>query len=182
MQIVESLQKLSETRPADMTPASAFQHGLNVRKAFKHAPEQTTMALAAMLDSTCRYIDANKSIQGEAALAECSRYLLDTFPAFTLQEWMLVMYRVRHGYYAAKYGDRYKIFERLKTEELSRFACKHEEERSYLLEEINRPAPWRGLPPGSETTMLRYKPTGKQGSGTRIRQYFDKVMPEDAAQ
>ena len=137
------------------------------------------MALAAMIDSTCKYVDANKSIQGAEALAECARYLVDQFPAFTLQEWMLVLYRVRHGYYAKQYGDRYKIYERLKTEELARFACKHEEERSYLLEQVHRPQPARGLPQGLETASIVYKPQGKRGSGTRLRDYLDKVAPED---
>ena len=177
--IQQTLQKLSKTKPADLTPSAAFTSGMNVRKAYRMAPQETTMAMAAMIDSTCKYIDANKSIQGAEAVAECARYLLDQFPAFTLEEWMLVLYRVRHGYYAKQYGDRYKIFERLKTEELARFACKHEEERSYLLEEIHRPAPSRGLPMGVETTAIKYQPSGKKGSGTRIREYFEKVMPEN---
>lgn len=181
LSIQQTLQQLSETKPADLTPSDAFQLGTNVRTAYRLAPNETTMALAAMIDSTCKYVDANKSIQGAEALAECARYLVDQFPAFTLQEWMLVLYRVRHGYYAKQYGDRYKIFERLKTEELSRFACKHEEERSYLLENIHRPQPQRGLPQGMETTAIRYQPSGKRGSGTRIREYFDKVAPEQKA-
>lgn len=179
--IQQTLQQLSKTKPADLTPSDAFQFGTNVRTAYRLAPNETTMALAAMIDSTCRYVDANKSIQGAEALAECARYLVDQFPAFTLQEWMLVLYRVRHGYYAKQYGDRYKIFERLKTEELSRFACKHEEERSYLLEQIHRPEAVRGLPQGVETTALKYTPSGRKGSGTRIREYLDKVAPEQTA-
>lgn len=179
--IQQTLQQLSKIKPADLTPSAAFTAGTNVRTAYRLAPHETTMALAAMIDSTCKYIDANKSIQGAEALAECARYLLDQFPVFTLQEWMLVLYRIRHGYYAKQYGDRFKIYERLKTEELARFACKHEEERSYLLEEIHKPQPSRGLPMGVETTSIRYQPSGRKGSGTRIREYFDRVMPEDKA-
>lgn len=181
LSIQQTLQTLSETKPADLTPREAFAQGMNVRTAYRHAPEETTMAMAAMLDATCKYVDANKSIQGAQALAECARYLLDQFPAFTLQEWMLVLYRIRHGYYAKQYGDRYKIFERLKTEELARFACKHEEERSYYLEQMHRPAPSRGIPDNIETTCITFKPRGKMGSGSRLRDYLDKVAPEQNA-
>lgn len=180
LSIQQTLQTLSETKPADLTPREAFAQGMNVRTAYRHAPEETTMAMAAMLDATCKYVDANKSIQGAQALAECARYLLDQFPAFTLEEWMLVLYRIRHGYYAKQYGDRYKIYERLKTEELARFACKHEEERSYFLEQMHRPAPSRGIPDNIETTCITFKPRGKVGSGTRLRDYLDKVAPEQS--
>lgn len=176
-----TLQKLSGRNAANLDNRTAWVGGLNIRTAYRLQPEATTAALAGMLDATCQYVDANKSIQGAAALAEAARYLIDQFPVYTLEEWALVLYRVRHGYYAQAYGDRFKIYERLKTEELVRFACKHEEERSYLLEELQRPSPYRGLPEGAETRAYNYQPRGRQGSGQRLREYLDKVapMPED---
>ena len=170
--ITQTLQQLSKSIPAELTPRTAWCEGLNIQAAYKAAPLQVMAALSAMLRATCEYVDANKTIQGAEQLAEVTRYLIDQYPAMKLEEWALICYRVRMGYYE-RYGSKYKLYERLKGTEFARFARKHEEERAPLLEELHRPPPIRGATAEAVTRMYAHYKTVQATNGQRLKEKLE---------
>ena len=170
--VTQTLQQLLKSTPADLTPRAAWLEGLNIKAAYKAAPLQVMAALSAMIRATCEYLDANKTIQGADQLAEVTRFLIDQFPAMKLQEWALINYRIRMGYYE-RYGSQYKLYERLKGNEFARFARKHEEERAPLLEELHRPPPSRGATPDAVTRMYDHYQAVKVSNGQKLKQKLE---------
>jgi hypothetical protein len=126
-------------------------------------------AVSAMLRATCEAVDANKTIQGAEQLAEAAQYLIKQYPAMTVEEWAVVCYRIRCGYYE-RYGAQYKMYERLKVADFARYAAKHEEERIPLLEELHRPPPSRGITSEAVTRMYdSFKTAQRESTGQKLK-------------
>ena len=94
-----------------ITPAEAWQHGTNVRAAFKYCPRQTHAALTALLKSTLDYLNYNKTIRETEHIIEAVDFLIEEFPAMKIEEWRCIMTNFKAG----KYGNQY---ERLMLPEL----------------------------------------------------------------
>ena len=113
--------------PCNLTPAQAWEQGTNIRAAFKHQPGETHVALMKLLTETIVYLDYNKTITGTQNFIDAVDYLIKMFPAMKLEEWVVIMNRLKAGYYG-------KHYERLKLPELVEIFQQHEGERAEMME------------------------------------------------
>ena len=122
---VMSIARIS-TR-SNITPSQAWELGTNVRGAFKHCPVQTHTALMALLKSTLDYLDYNKTIRKTEDFIDAVDYLIVQFPVMKIEEWKIVMTRLKAGHYG-------KTYERLQLPELVEAFQKYEEDRAIMIE------------------------------------------------
>lgn len=106
-----------------LSPEDAWHHGTNVTAAFRANPMQTEAALILMLKKTLMSLDMNKTIRTDEDLLFAVEHLRQTFPVMKLEEWAIIMHRLKTGVYAVKY-------ERLKLPELVDIFQQYEGERA----------------------------------------------------
>ena len=130
------MQRISEVSP--LSPTDAWNHGTNVQTAFRISPVQTEAALILMLKKTLMYLDCNKTITGDEDILMAVKHLRETFPAMKLEEWHLIMHRMKTGHYPVR-------FERLKLPEICAIFQQYEGERAErregLWNEVKKIAP-----------------------------------------
>jgi hypothetical protein len=110
-----------------ITPVIAWESGTNVRTAMKDDPQLTFSTLTALLMDAVSYLDMNKTLRDENDFIHAVRNLIDDFPVMKLEEWKVIMDRLKAG----KYG---KMYERLKLPELSEIFMQYEGERAEMME------------------------------------------------
>jgi hypothetical protein len=115
------LKRISGT--SVLSPEQAWNEGTNVLTAFRHHPAETEAALILLLKRTLVALDMNKTIRTDEDLLFAVEHLRTEFPAMKLEEWAIIMYRLKTGQYAVKY-------ERLKLPELVAIFREYEGERA----------------------------------------------------
>jgi len=133
-----SLQNISAA--SRMSPAKAWAEGTNVLAAFRMNPAHTEATLILLLKETLNYLDYSKSITADRDVLDAVHHLRDTFPAMKLEEWAIIMHRLKTGEYRPGY-------ERLKLPELVDIFQQYEGERAAVREgnwnELKKHAPDR---------------------------------------
>lgn len=124
-----------------MTPQKAWSEGTNVLASFRLNPAKTEATLLILLKDTLTYLDCNKSITADRDLIDAVAFLRDEFPAMKLEEWHIIMHRLKTGQYAVKY-------ERLKLPELVDIFRQYEGERAEM-----REGAWRELKKATPDTL-----------------------------
>ncbi|MHC5062262.1 MAG: hypothetical protein ACYTFK_14490 [Planctomycetota bacterium] len=123
-----------------MTPEKAWANGTNVLAAFRIRPARTEATLILLLKDTLQYLDYNKSIKADRDILDAVHHLRDTFPAMKVEEWAIIMHRLKTGEYRPGY-------ERLKLPELCDIFQQYEGERAAVREgnwnELKKHAPDR---------------------------------------
>ncbi|MAA65007.1 MAG: hypothetical protein CL581_09565, partial [Alteromonadaceae bacterium] len=76
-----------------------------------------------MLKETLQYLEYNRSITADRDVLDAVHHLRDTFPAMKLEEWAIIMHRLKTGEYRPGY-------ERLKLPELVDIFQQYEGERA----------------------------------------------------
>lgn len=158
--IAQSIAIIS--RPSNkLTPAEAWDTGTNVRSAFRYQPVPTHTALMALLKDAIDYLDFNKTISGTRNFVDAVDYLISEFPAMKLEEWAVIMSRLKAGVYG-------KMYERLKLPELVEIFQQYEGQRAEMMERsIKRE---KDKPPAPLTEEQR---------GLMKRLLIDLKLPED---
>jgi hypothetical protein len=106
-----------------LSPEVAWNEGTNVLTAFRQRPVETEAALILLLKRTLMALDMNKTIRSDEDLLFAVEHLRTEFPAMKLEEWAIIMYRLKTGQYPVKY-------ERLKLPELVTIFREYEGERA----------------------------------------------------
>lgn len=118
-----SLQRISQN--SVLTPEQAWAHGTNVTAAYNdpETRQQTEAALILMLKKTLLSLEMNKTIRSDEDLLFAVEHLRTEFPVMKLEEWAIIMHRLKTGQYAVNY-------ERLKLPELVAIFRQYEGERA----------------------------------------------------
>lgn len=87
----------------------------------------THVSLTALLKDAVDYLEMNKSFRHEGDYIEAVTYLIEEFPTMKLEEWKVIMTRLKAGHYG-------KMYERLKLPELVEIFQQHEGERAEMRE------------------------------------------------
>ena len=106
-----------------LSPEQAWAHGTNVTAAYNANPAQTEAALILLLKKTLMALDMNKTIRTDEDLLFAVEHLRTEFPAMKLEEWAIIMQRLKTGKYPVQY-------ERLKLPELVTIFRTYEGERA----------------------------------------------------
>ena len=93
----------------------------------KEDPKLTFTTLTALLMDAVSYLDMNKTLRDENDFIHAVRHLVDEFPAMKLEEWKVIMDKLKAG----KYGQ---MYERLKLPELVEIFQVYEGDRAELIE------------------------------------------------
>ena len=122
--------------------------------AYREAPAKTEAALIIMLKDTLQYLEYNKSIKADRDILDAVHHLRDTFPAMKLEEWAIIMHRLKTGEYRPGY-------ERLKLPELVDIFQQYEGERAAVREgnwnELKKHAPTRLSDDQLDSLYANYK-------------------------
>lgn len=124
-----------------MTPQQAWSEGTNVLASFRINPAQTEATLLLLVKDTLTYLDCSKTITADRDLIDAVAFLRDEFPAMKLEEWHIIMHRLKTGQYPVKY-------ERLKLPELVDIFRLYEGERAEM-----REGAWRELKKATPDTL-----------------------------
>ena len=139
---------------SQLSPERAWAEGTNVLLAYRQAPAKTEAALIIMLKDTLQYLEYNKSIKADRDILDAVHHLRDTFPAMKLEEWAIIMHRLKTGEYRPGY-------ERLKLPELVDIFQQYEGERAAVREgnwnELKKHAPSRLSDDQLESLYANYK-------------------------
>lgn len=108
-------------------PDEAWNSGINVRSAMKEDPKTTFATLTALLMDAVAYLDMNKTLRNEDDFIHAVQHLLDEFPAMKLEEWKVIMDRLKSGIYG-------QMYERLKLPELVEIFKSYEGDRAEMME------------------------------------------------
>ncbi len=137
-QTAASLQNISAG--SRLTPERAWAEGTNVLAAFRINPAHTEATLILLLKETLNYLDYSRSITTDRDILDAVHHLRDSFPAMKLEEWAIIMHRLKTGEYRPGY-------ERLKLPELCDIFQQYEGERAAVREgnwnELKKHAPDR---------------------------------------
>lgn len=125
--IAQSIALISSPSANKLTPAQAWHNGCNVRSAIKYEPQLTHVALMTLLKDAVDYLDYNKTITSTKDFIDAVDYLVEWFPVMKVEEWKVIMQRLKAGHY----GNRY---ERLKLPELVEIFKQYEGERAEMRE------------------------------------------------
>ena len=152
LQTAHSLQNISEG--SRLTPEKAWTNGTNVLSAFRVQPARTEATLILLLKETLTYLDYSRSITADRDILDAVHHLRDTFPAMKLEEWAIIMHRLKTGEYRPGY-------ERLKLPELCDIFQQYEGERAAVREgnwnELKKHAPDRLSDDQLESLYANYK-------------------------
>lgn len=110
-----------------MTPQKAWSEGTNVLASYRVNPAQTEATLLLLLKETLTYLDCSKTITADRDLIDAVAFLRQEFPAMKLEEWHIIMHRMKTGHYPVK-------FERLKLPEIVAIFREYEGERAEMRE------------------------------------------------
>lgn len=131
-----SLQNISKA--STLTAEQAWTHGTNVQTAYRLYPAQTSVVLLSLLKDALTYLDYNKTIVNDQDLIDAVVYLREQFPVMKVEEWAIIMKRLKSGEFKTGY-------ERLKLPELRDVFCQYEEQRASFREsnwgELKKSAP-----------------------------------------
>jgi hypothetical protein len=144
-----------------ISPTDAWNHGSNIRGAMRLEPKLTHVALMSLLKDAIEYLDFNKTITGTQNFIDAVNYLVETFPVMKIEEWKVIMVRLKSG----KYG---KMYERLKLPELVEIFQQYEGERAEMMEQEYRRDKDSPAPPLSDEQRSLMK-----------RLIVDLKLPED---
>jgi len=104
------------------------------------SPAHTEGTLLLLLKETLTYLDYSRSITVDRDVLDAVHHLMNEFPAMKLEEWRIIMYRLKTGEYRPGY-------ERLKLPELVDIFRQYEGERAAIREqnwnELKKHAPDR---------------------------------------
>ena len=118
------------------------------------APAKTEATLILLLKETLQYLDYNKGITADRDILDAVHHLRDTFPAMKLEEWAIIMHRLKTGEYRPGY-------ERLKLPELVDIFQQYEGERAAVREgnwdELKKHAPTRLSDDQLDSLYANYK-------------------------
>jgi hypothetical protein len=146
------LQNISEG--SRLTPEKAWANGTNVLAAFRVQPARTEATLILLLKETLTYLDYSRSITADRDILDAVHHLRDTFPAMKLEEWAIIMHRLKTGEYRPGY-------ERLKLPELVDIFQQYEGERAAVREgnwnELKKHAPDRLSDDQLDSLYANYK-------------------------
>jgi hypothetical protein len=146
------LQNISEG--SRLTPERAWANGTNVLAAFRVQPARTEATLILLLKETLTYLDYSRSITADRDILDAVHHLRDTFPAMKLEEWAIIMHRLKTGEYRPGY-------ERLKLPELCDIFQQYEGERAAVREgnwnELKKHAPDRLSDDQLDSLYANYK-------------------------
>lgn len=106
-----------------VSPEQAWASGTNITAAFRTDPQKTEATLILMLKKTLLALDMNKTIRTDEDLLFAVEHLRTEFPVMKLEEWAIIMHRLKTGQYPVKY-------ERLKLPELVAIFREYEGERA----------------------------------------------------
>ena len=81
----------------------------------------------SLLKDAIEYLDFNKTITGTKDFIDAVDYLVEMFPAMKVEEWKVIMHRLKAGHYG-------KMYERLKLPELVEIFKQYEGERAEMME------------------------------------------------
>ena len=123
-----SIQTISTPSIAKISPSDAWNNGSNVKTALRYEPKVTHITLMSMLKDAIDYLDYNKTITGTQNFIDAVDYLVDTFPAMKLEEWRIIMTRLKAGHYG-------KMYERMKLPEIVEVFKLYEGERAEMMEQ-----------------------------------------------
>lgn len=137
-QTARSLQNISASSP--LSPERAWREGTNVLAAYRVSPAHTEGTLLLLLKETLTYLDYSRSITADRDVLDAVHHLMNEFPAMKLEEWRIIMHRLKTGEYRPGY-------ERLKLPELVDIFRQYEGERAAIREqnwnELKKHAPDR---------------------------------------
>lgn len=123
-----------------MTPEEAWSKGTNVVAAYRTDPARVEATLILLLKETLTYLEYNKTIRSDQDLLDAVHHLRDNFPEMKLEEWAIIMNRLKTGEYRPGY-------ERLKLPELCDIFQQYGGERAAVREgnwnELKKHAPDR---------------------------------------
>lgn len=141
---VSALTKIEEGKMivASASPEEAWTQGVNIRRAVREHPKQVKFYLFTELGKLIRFIDAKKTLENEDDLIFTVDALIETFPAFKLEEFSVVFHNIKLGYFG-------KFYERLKTAELIECCKQWEGQRAEIIERQRR---WNPDPDFAERT------------------------------
>ena len=115
----------------------------------------------ALLKDAIDYLDFNKTINGTRNFVDAVDYLIKQFPAMKLEEWSVIMTRLKAGVYG-------KMYERLKLPELVEIFQQYEGERAEMME--------RNIKRDKDTPPT---PLTEEQKGLMKRLLADLKLPED---
>jgi len=93
----------------------------------KHEPKLTFATLTALVLDTVQYLEMNKTFRNEEDVIHAVKFLSEEFPAMKLEEWKIVMDRLKTGQYG-------KMYERFKLPEMVEVFKQFEGERAEMME------------------------------------------------
>ena len=128
--VTQSIAIISAPSTKVIKPREAWYHGTNIRTAMRYEPKLTHISLMALLKDCVEYLDYNKTIVGTQHFIEAVDHLIEMFPAMKLEEWKVIMYRLKSGQYG-------KMYERLKLPEIVEAFKQYEGERGDMLHQDN---------------------------------------------
>lgn len=137
-----------------MTPEEAWSKGTNVIAAYRTDPARVEATLILLLKETLTYLEYNKTIRSDQDLLDAVHHLRDNFPEMKLEEWAIIMNRLKTGEYRPGY-------ERLKLPELCDIFQQYGGERAAVREgnwnELKKHAPDRLSDVQLDTLYDNYK-------------------------
>lgn len=95
----------------ELTVASAWEQGHNIRELMRTAPKWTISMLILELGKLVDFVDAKKTLKDDDQLLFTAESLIEDFPTMKLEEFVLVFNWIKKG----KFG---KMYERLKLAEI----------------------------------------------------------------
>ena len=96
----------------ELTVATAWNEGHNIRELMRTAPKWTISMLILELGKLVDFVDAKKTLRDDDQLLFTAESLIEDFPTMKLEEFVLVFNWIKKG----KFG---KMYERLKLAEIA---------------------------------------------------------------
>ena len=128
---------------------------MNVQTAYRLYPAETSGVLLVMLKDALTYLDYNKTIIKDQDLIDAVIYLRTEFPVMKIEEWAIIMKKLKSGEFKTGY-------ERLKLPELRSVFCQYEEMRATFREnnwsEVKKTTPQKL----NDDELMRLYETNKQ--------------------
>ena len=104
--------------------------GTNIGTALKYQPIATRQLLLAGIKNVCDFLDFKKRLSTDEDYIFCFETLVSEFPAMTLEDWVIILGRIKMEYYG-------EYYERLKVGEFRKAFLKHDSDRQPYVEQMN---------------------------------------------
>ena len=149
----------------ELTVASAWEQGHNIRELMRTAPKWTISMLILELGKLVDFVDAKKTLRDDDQLLFTAESLIEDFSTMKLEEFVLVFNWIKKG----KFG---KMYERLKLAEIREAITTYEGEyRAEVMERLNHESKHQGQE--YDPSKINYKPT-KLSDGVREALTFEQ--------